>query len=30
MEILPANFIDATDEADLATNVFGGATIVTS
>lgn len=30
MEKLPANFIDTTDETDLALNVFGGATIVTS
>ena len=29
-EKLPANFIDATDESDLATTVLGGATIVTS
>lgn len=30
MEKLPANFIQADDETDLATNVFAGATIVTS
>lgn len=27
MEKLPANFIDCTDESDMATNVFAGATI---
>lgn len=30
MEKLPANFIDTTDETDLATNVLGGATVVDS
>jgi len=30
MEKVPANFINATSESDLATTVLGGASIVTS